>query len=97
MEYLPAAPRSHLKASHRRLGLSVSEDVSIVGFDDFSLAVATEVKLTSVNHPKMEMGIEAAKWIVSAVENKNNRRPSIVYEPELVVRNSTAPFVKVQS
>nr|WP_246869729.1 hypothetical protein [Priestia megaterium] len=42
----------------------------MVGFDDSSLAVATEVKLTSIGHPKMEMGIEAAKWIVSAVEKK---------------------------
>jgi GntR family transcriptional regulator of arabinose operon len=81
----------------RRLGLSVPEDVSIVGFDDSSLAVATEVKLTSITHPKMQMGIEAAKWIVSAVEKKGDRSPSIVYEPELVIRNSTAPVVKVQS
>ncbi len=81
----------------RRLGQRVPEDISIVGFDDSSLAVATEVKLTSIAHPKMEMGIEAAKWIVSAVENKDDRPPSIVYEPKLVVRNSTAPFVKVQS
>lgn len=77
----------------RRLGLSVPEDISIVGFDDSSLAVATEVKLTSVNHPKMEMGIEAAKRIVSAVEKKNDRPQSIVYEPKLIVRNSTAPLV----
>ncbi|MEH7378056.1 hypothetical protein [Neobacillus drentensis] len=32
-----------------------------MGFDDSSLAVAAEVKLTSIGHPKMEMGIEAAK------------------------------------
>jgi hypothetical protein len=39
------------------------------------------------------MGIEAAKWIVSAVENKNlegSNPSSIVYEPEIVIRNSTA-------
>ena len=81
----------------RQRGLSVPEDVSIVGFDDSSLAVATEVKLTSITHPKMEMGIEAAKWIVSAVEKKGDLLPSIVYEPKLVIRNSTAPLVKVQS
>ncbi|WHY68923.1 GntR family transcriptional regulator [Neobacillus sp. SuZ13] len=81
----------------RRLGLRVPEDISIVSFDDSSLAVATDVKLTSIAHPKMEMGIEAAKWIVSAVEKKGDRPPSIVYEPNLVIRNSTAPFVKVQS
>lgn len=81
----------------RRLGLSVPNDVSIVGFDDSSLAVATEVKLTSVTHPKMQMGIDAAKWIVSAVEKKGELPPSIVYEPKLVIRNSTASFEKTQN
>jgi GntR family transcriptional regulator of arabinose operon len=40
----------------------------------------------------MQMGIDAAKWIISAVEKKGDRPPSIVYEPKLVIRNSTAPF-----
>ncbi|WP_026567990.1 GntR family transcriptional regulator [Bacillus sp. UNC41MFS5] len=75
----------------RELDLNVPEDISIIGFDDSFLAEATE--LTSVTHPKIELGIQAAKWIVSAVENKNydgNHLQSIVYEPELVVRDSTS-------
>ncbi|MEH7493873.1 GntR family transcriptional regulator [Neobacillus niacini] len=75
----------------RNYQISVPDDVSIVGYDDSFLAEAFEVKLTSVAHPKMGMGIEAAKKIVSAVEGKENNTQSIVYEPELVVRNSTAP------
>ncbi|MBT2736699.1 GntR family transcriptional regulator [Bacillus sp. ISL-7] len=78
----------------KRLGLSVPDDVSIVGYDDSFLAEATDVKLTSVTHPKMEMGIEAAKWIVSAVERRGTNQPSTVYEPELVIRNSTAAVHK---
>jgi GntR family transcriptional regulator, arabinose operon transcriptional repressor len=78
----------------RRHGLTVPEDVSIVGYDDSFLAEATDVKLTTVSHPKMEMGIEAAKWIVSAVEKRGNNPQSTVYEPELVIRNSTAALVK---
>ncbi len=75
----------------RGFELNVPEDVSIVGNDDSFLAEATEVKLTSVSHPKMEMGIEAAKWIVSAVEGKSENSPhSIIYEPELIIRHSTA-------
>jgi GntR family transcriptional regulator, arabinose operon transcriptional repressor len=72
--------------------IRVPEDISIVGYDDTHLAVATDVKLTSVSHPKMNMGIEVAKWIVSAVESKSNNRKtpeSIIYEPELIIRNST--------
>ncbi|MEH6953218.1 GntR family transcriptional regulator [Neobacillus drentensis] len=74
----------------RELGLNIPEDVSIVGYDDSSLAEATDIKLTSVTHPKMDMGIEAAKWIVSAVEKRGSIAHTTVYEPELVVRNSTA-------
>ena len=80
----------------RGIGLSVPEDVSIVGYDDSSLAEATDVKLTSVTHPKMDMGIEAAKWIVSAVEKRGSIEHSTIYEPELVVRNSTSALDKNQ-
>ncbi|MFF2450027.1 substrate-binding domain-containing protein [Neobacillus sp. NPDC058068] len=78
----------------RELQLKIPEDISIVGYDDSNLTEATEVQLTSVSHPKMKMGIEAAKWIIAAVENKNaaNDLPkSIVFEPKLIIRNSTLP------
>ncbi|QIZ07793.1 GntR family transcriptional regulator [Priestia megaterium] len=78
----------------RELGLSIPDDVSIVGYDDSFLAEASDVKLTSVTHPKMQMGIDAAKWIVAAVEKKDNIPPSIVYEPELVIRSSTTTLKK---
>ncbi|WP_078543984.1 GntR family transcriptional regulator [Litchfieldia alkalitelluris] len=78
----------------RELDLSVPEDVSIIGYDDSFLAEASEVKLTSVSHPKMDMGIEAAKWIISAVEANGSSTHSTVYEPELVIRHSTAPIKK---
>jgi GntR family transcriptional regulator, arabinose operon transcriptional repressor len=74
--------------------LRIPEDVSIVGYDDSFMAEASDVKLTSVSHPKTGMGIEAAKWIVSAVERKGDNIHSTVYEPELVIRNSTAAVEK---
>ncbi|CAM4474282.1 GntR family transcriptional regulator [Paenibacillus tarimensis] len=75
----------------RNRGLRVPEDVSITGYDDSILAEATEVKLTSVTHPKSEMGLEAARWIVGAVEGRSSQEGTIVYEPRLVIRSSTAP------
>lgn len=50
------------------------------------------MKLTSVTHPKMQMGIEAAKWMIAKVEGRNTDQleHSTVYKPELVVRHSTA-------
>ncbi|WP_334077692.1 GntR family transcriptional regulator [Paenibacillus sanfengchensis] len=74
----------------RKQGLRVPDEISIVGFDDSPLAEASEVKLTSVTHPKMELGMAAAKWIVAAVEGMDLLPQSIVYEPRLVIRGSTA-------
>lgn len=76
----------------RDLNLKVPEDISIVGFDDSHLAEATEIKLTTVKHPKITMGEDAAKLILEMIESKKSMSDmeSIVYTPELVVRKSTA-------
>ena len=77
----------------RELELSVPDDISLVGYDDSYLAEATEIKLTTVEHPKMHMGLDAAKWVMRAIDRgkRDGEGPqSIVYEPKLVVRQSTA-------
>lgn len=75
----------------RRIGLSVPKDVSIVGYDDSSLAVATEVKLTTLAHPKAKMGEDAARMLIEMIECRGmNISASKQYKPELIVRDSTA-------
>jgi len=70
--------------------LSVPEDVSLVSFDDSMLATATEVKLTSITHPKAEMGRLAAGTLIAMIEEGPSAvRNEIVFAPELVVRQST--------
>ncbi|HEX7065853.1 MAG TPA: GntR family transcriptional regulator [Bacillales bacterium] len=76
----------------RELGLRVPEDLSIVGYDDSQLAEASEVKLTTVKHPKTEMGEAAARTIINLLEQKrSSQTESLMFEPELVIRNSTMP------
>ena len=76
----------------RAQGLSVPEDLSIVGFDDSFLSTATEVKLTTVSHPKKQMGVQAADWIIAMIEGKHElpENRQYLYKPELIVRDSTA-------
>lgn len=77
----------------RDVGLKVPEDISIVGYDDSDIATATEVKLTTVRHPKAEMGKRVARFLINIIEN-NEEKPYYVYKPELIVRNSaTIPRV----
>ncbi|MBU9721012.1 MULTISPECIES: GntR family transcriptional regulator [Bacillaceae] len=80
----------------RNRKLNIPKDISIVGYDDSFLAEATEVKLTTVKHPKMEMGEEAARMIVNLVEENHSpsrkaspKYENVLYEPKLVIRQST--------
>lgn len=70
-------------------GKSCPDDISIVSHDDsFYSSSLPSVKLTSVEHPKEELGRKAAQLIVKAVE-KRERLESFIFEPKLIVREST--------
>lgn len=79
----------------RQKNLQIPEDISIVGFDDSFLSEVSEVKLTTIKHPKSELGEMAAKLIISLIEINNGPKStdstaeSYVFEPSLVIRNST--------
>ncbi len=74
-----------------KLNISVPEHLSIVGFDDSDLSRVMEPKLTSITHPKEKMGCDAANLIIKLINNGNNFEDSdsILYEPKLIIRNST--------
>lgn len=73
----------------RDAGLSIPEDISIVGYDDSDIAAATDVKLTTVSHPKIDMGRRSARFLINMIES-NEDKPFYVYRPELIVRNSAS-------
>lgn len=74
----------------REKGFTIPERLSLVSFDDSDLAVVSEVKLTTVAHPKEKLGIEAAKLMLKMIDGKDGVF-KVKMMPELVVRNSTKP------
>jgi GntR family transcriptional regulator, arabinose operon transcriptional repressor len=68
-------------------GLKIPDDISIIGYDDSSLATASEIKLTTIKHPKADMGRQAAKFMIDMVEGKV-LKPRFVYQPEIIIRSS---------
>ena len=75
-------------------GLSVPQDISVVGFDDVPLAVFSNPQLTTIRQPLQQMGQIAAKTLIDQIEGKAKFQPEIVIEPELIVRASTGPAPK---
>jgi GntR family transcriptional regulator of arabinose operon len=71
----------------RKEGIKIPKDLSIISFDDSSLAVSSDVKITTIKHPKEEMGIKAAKCIVDMIEGRIDK-PQYTYSAELIVRDS---------
>lgn len=81
----------------QEVGLRVPEDVSILGFDDVYAAAFHNPALTTIRQPLFEMGKLAAQTLFKRLDKKtqNDEIPSILTaEPQLIVRNSTAPVRK---
>jgi LacI family transcriptional regulator len=77
----------------RRLGVAVPEQLSIVGFDDISLAGWESFRLTTVRQPLAAMAHEAARtlvWRIDAADGEPPRRT--VFPTELIQRATTASF-----
>jgi LacI family transcriptional regulator len=76
----------------RLVGLSVPEQLSVVGFDDILVASLTTPKLTTVRQPLFEMGEQAARLLVEIIEGRGEGIAQIsnIFAPELIVRDSTA-------
>ena len=68
-------------------GLRVPEDISVVGYDDSISPMHSGVKLTTIQHPKKAMGVQAAKYMVDMLEGRMEK-PQLMYQPELIVRKS---------
>lgn len=69
-------------------GISVPEQVSVIGFDDIELADYTRPRLTTVRQPIEEMGRLAGHALLELLEMENMDPPHIILQTELVIRES---------
>lgn len=72
--------------------IRVPEDVSIIGYDDIDFAAAAAVPLTSVRQPRHQIGSTAARLLLDEADGDGaHQHRQVIFEPELVVRQSTHP------
>ncbi len=72
----------------RRAGVTVPDDLSVVGFDDHDLADA--LGLTTMRQSVSEMGVQAAEHVLALIDGREPAR-DITWDVPLVIRNTTAP------
>ena len=73
-----------------RRKVDVPGELAIVGYDDIDFAAAAAVPLTSVRQPRSQLGNAATKLLIEEVTDPDGHtHRQVVFEPELVVREST--------
>ena len=75
----------------RELGLSVPDDLSVVGYDNLPLADWFSPRLTTVNQPLRAMAKTATSMMLSLADGQQPPALRVDLATELVVRESTAP------
>jgi LacI family transcriptional regulator len=72
-------------------GLSVPDDLSIIGFDDTEPSLIVTPQLTSVRQPLAEMGRMGVSLLVRLIEGQRVDALRLELATKLVIRDSTAP------
>lgn len=73
----------------KRRGLKVPDDLSIIGFDNISLAEFCDPPLTTVSQPRFAIGREAMLLLLDQLSGQNVSSGSRLLDCELIVRGST--------
>lgn len=75
-----------LEVAHvcRRAGISIPDDLSIIGQDNSYIAKNASMNLTTLTHPQEQMGRDAADWIIKRLQGKKDLPQRTIYQPEIV-------------
>ena len=73
------------------VGKKIPEDVSLLGYDDIAFVNSSAVPLSSISQPAYQLGVTAAELLISECEeSEEHAHQQIKFQPQLVVRASTA-------
>jgi LacI family transcriptional regulator len=79
-----------LQALVMRGDLRVPQDIALIGYDDIDFAAATVVPLSSIRQPATLIGYTAVDLLLRELgDEQDGHERSVLFQPELVVREST--------
>jgi DNA-binding LacI/PurR family transcriptional regulator len=72
-------------------GLRIPDDVSLIGYDNTTLAALRHIALTSIDQPGDEMGRSAIERLAERIDGERTTPRHDVVAPSLVARSTTGP------
>lgn len=79
----------HVLNAARDLNLKVPEELSVIGCDnDETISNVIDGGITTINHPKEDLGRKAAESLIEIIED-NSKKIRYAYNPELIIKHST--------
>jgi len=79
-----------LMAAARELGVSIPDQMSVVGFDDSHVAGLSSVALTTVAQDAPKLAGSALELVLSRIEGDSQETREVVIPPRLVIRRTSA-------
>jgi LacI family transcriptional regulator len=79
-----------LQALMMQGSMRVPDDIALIGFDDIDFASAAAVPLSSIRQPSQLIGRTAVQLLIEEAADPGLAPRQVVFQPELVVRASTA-------
>jgi LacI family transcriptional regulator len=80
-----------LQALYMQGAVVVPDEIALIGYDDISFARASVVPLSSIRQPSGLIGATAVDILLEEAADPSRAAVQIVFQPELVIRDSTVP------
>ena len=73
-------------------GLTIPDDMSIIGFDDIPLVKYLDPGLTTIRLPAIDLGFYAGQMLLKLIKGEPIQQKQIQLTTQLIIRDSTAPY-----
>jgi DNA-binding LacI/PurR family transcriptional regulator len=74
-----------------KAGLSIPNDISLIGYDDLALSGLPRISLTTIGQPRTDLGREAIRLVLERLDEGRREARHVVVPPSLVIRSTTGP------
>lgn len=75
-------------SASNEIGISIPDDLSIIGFDNLKISEMTVPPLTTIKQPIVNMGSKAMKMLIDLIKQNNMQTEKIVIPHEIIERAS---------